>query len=75
VTEAEAKARCAQLAQEHPDRATANWIPIRQKDGFWAVARIGLPPPLDPAATEKTRDSSRPVTDNPGPEPPWINPP
>jgi hypothetical protein len=74
MTEDEAKARCAQLEAEHPDRATTNWIPAKQKDGSWAVARIPLPPPLDLSSTSETRPSGRLQGEDPRTEPPWLNP-
>jgi len=73
VNEQEAKDRCAQLAAEHPDRASNNWLPVKQKDDTWSVARIPLPPPVDGGA--ENRDDSRPVADDPRAENPWINPP
>jgi hypothetical protein len=60
MTEQEAKDRCAQLAAEHPDRATTNWLPVKQKDGTWAVARIPLPPPAK-AEGEETKSEPRPM--------------
>jgi len=74
MTEQEAKDRCAQLAAEHPDRATTNWLPVKQKDGTWAVARIPLPPPAKPSG-ESTKADHEPLPANPRAENPWINPP
>lgn len=73
MTEDEAKARCAQLAAEHPDRDRANWVPAKQKDGSWAVARIPLPPPLDPTQTRETRPDLD-LPEGPPRPGPWINP-
>ncbi len=68
MTEEEAKARCTQLAAEHPDRERNQWLPVKAKDGTWSVARIGVPPPLDPTATTESHDSSRPAADDPSSE-------
>lgn len=73
MTEEEAKARCAGLAAEHPDRERANWVPVKQKDGTWAVARIPLPPPLDPNQTEETRPEPH-LPDEAYRPGPWLNP-
>ena len=73
MNEQEARDRCAELAAEHPDRATSNWIPVKQKDGTWGVARIGLPPPAK--ATGESRAERDPLAQNPRAENPWINPP
>lgn len=75
MTEDEAKARCTQLGVEHPDRARVNWIPVKQKDGSWAVARIPLPPPVKADQTQESHNDSRPLRENPRGENPWINPP
>jgi hypothetical protein len=64
MNEQEAKDRCAQLAAEHPDRASTNWIPVKQKDGAWAVARIGLPPPVK-ADGEEIRANPPTIADDP----------
>ena len=75
MTEDEAKARCAQLASEHPDRGQVNWIPVKQKDGSWAVARIPFPPPVKTNQTQESQTDSRPLRENPRAENPLINPP
>jgi hypothetical protein len=64
MNEQEARERCAQLAAEHPDRATNNWVPVQQKDGTWAVAHIPLPPPID-AEGSATAEKARPPADTP----------
>lgn len=64
MNEQEAEERSAQLAAEHPDRATHSWIPVKQNDGTWAVAKISLPPPVSPTGTEIKADP-RPLPDNP----------
>lgn len=75
MTEDEAKARCAQLASEHPDREQVNWIPVKQKDGSWAAARIPLPPPVKTNQTRESQTDSRPLRENPRAVNPLINPP
>jgi hypothetical protein len=74
MTEEEAKERCARLAAEHPDRETTNWVPIKQKDGTWAVARIPLPPPLDPQQTQGTRREPSPHEGEDLRGKPWLTP-
>lgn len=68
MDEEEAKARCAQLSAEHPDREHNQWLPVKAKDGTWSVARIGVAPPINPAETTESQDSSRPAADDPSPE-------
>lgn len=67
MDEQEAKARCAQLAAEHPDRERNHWIPVKGKDGTWSVARIGLPPPTEPGGTE-IQEKPRPPAEDPSSE-------
>lgn len=74
MTEEKAKERCAQLAAEHPDRERTNWVPVKQKDGTWAVARIPLPPPLDPSQTKGSRRHPRPNEGEDVRADPWIKP-
>lgn len=74
MNEQEAKDHCAQLVASHPDRATTNWLPVKQKDGTWAVARIGLPPPAQ-SSGKQVKSEPKPLADNPRAENPWINPP
>jgi hypothetical protein len=74
MNEQEAKDRCAQLTREHPDRRTHRWMPVRSKDGEWAVAKINLPPTTAPTGTE-TRAAPRPDADDPRILPPWLDPP
>jgi hypothetical protein len=73
MTEQEAKEQCTQLAAEHPDRGTHRWIPT-QRDGEWAVAKIGLPPPSNDGSPEVRADERPPTPDDPRTEPPWLNP-
>jgi hypothetical protein len=74
MNEEEAKARCAQLAAEHPDRERNQWLPVKAKDGTWSVARIGLPPAADPTGTA-TQAQPRPTAEDPRENFPWLNPP
>ncbi len=60
VNEIEAKEECARLGAEHPDRQTHRWVPTK-RDGEWAVAKIGLPPPADDITAELRADE-RPST-------------
>lgn len=60
MTEAEAGARCAELAASHPDRATQRWRPREEADGSWSVVKIALPN-VGPTIAE-TRADERPAT-------------
>jgi hypothetical protein len=72
MNEQEAKERCAELAAEHPDRETHQWVPVRDKDGGWTVAKIDLPPPATPTGTATRRETLRP-SDHPQGNP-WLDP-
>jgi hypothetical protein len=74
MTEAEAKARCAELATSHPDRKKSNWIPVEQKDGTWAVARIPLPPPVTLDQTGESRRDPGPQEGEDLRKKPWLHP-
>jgi hypothetical protein len=73
MDEQEAKDRCAQLAREHPDRQTHQWVPVQSKDGSWSVAKINLPPVAQPTGTQT--QASQPDPNDPRHLPPWLNPP
>lgn len=60
MTQMEAKAACARLAETHPDRATHQWLPRHVAVG-WQVVKVGIPPPADPLHAE-TRVDERPST-------------
>jgi hypothetical protein len=72
MTEDEAKAECARLAEEHPEREKSHWVPVRQGDA-WAVARLPFAPPPRPTGTE-VREQPRPPADDPRSKP-WLDPP
>jgi hypothetical protein len=74
MDEREAIDRCAELAREHPDRRSTNWVPVMQKDGSWAVARIPLPPPVDLDRTQGTRREPSPHEGEDVSTDPWIKP-
>ena len=74
MTEQEAKARCQQLAAEHPDRETHRWVPTKAKDGNWSIAKINLPPPKPPTGSE-TRVTKSESGEDPRVLPPWLDPP
>lgn len=60
MTEEQARARCADLAKSHPDRATHQFLPKRVEGG-WGVVKIGVPPPEEVLNAE-TRADERPAT-------------
>ena len=74
MEEREAKDRCDELAREHPDRETVNWVPVKQKNGGWAVARIPLPPPIDMERTQGGRREPSPHEGEDLRVDPWIKP-
>ena len=47
---AEAEQLRTKLAAEHPDRTTHRFI-LSERDGEWTVAKVALPPGLDPSGT------------------------
>ena len=60
MTEDQARAECARLAREHPERETSQFLP-REVEGGWAVVKVGLTPPLDNLNPE-VKAASRPET-------------
>jgi hypothetical protein len=74
VNEQEAKNRCAELARTHPERDTTNWVPVEQRDNTWAVARIPLPPPIDPQQTRGTHREPSPQEGEDLRGKPWLTP-
>jgi len=59
MTEAEARARCAELAREDPGRETHRWFVREEADG-WAVVKVALPEglrlrPLTPTIEAKPK--------------------
>ncbi len=45
MDEAQAKARCEELAATSPERSTHSWVPKKQPDGSWAVVKLAVPTP------------------------------
>ncbi|MBK8293583.1 MAG: hypothetical protein IPK93_01970 [Solirubrobacterales bacterium] len=43
MTEREAKARCAMLTAESPERTTHSWIPREGADGSWVIVKLSVP--------------------------------
>jgi hypothetical protein len=43
MTESEARAESERLAAEHPDRATATWVPREEASGEWVVVKVPRP--------------------------------
>ena len=74
MTEQEAKERCRQLSEEHPDRFTHQWVPTR-RGSEWTVAKIGVPPASVDATPEIRAEEKRSVPDDPRDQTPWLNPP
>jgi hypothetical protein len=59
MTESEARARCAELASEHPERETHRWFAREEADG-WEVVKVAMPDgmrirPLTPAVEAKPK--------------------
>ena len=62
MTQEEAQAECARLAEEHPDRETHRFLPREGEDGAWSVVKIGLPPVLVEPLGQETRADEKPST-------------
>ena len=64
MTEEQARAECARMALEHPDRRTHQFLPRRGDDG-WTVVKVAIPPPLDQLGTEVRADERPEVAEDP----------
>lgn len=60
MTRDEAKAECARLAKEHPDRETHRFVPREVEEGIWAVAKVGLPPVTAKPPGQEARVNQKP---------------
>ncbi len=60
MTRDEAEREAGRLAAEHPDRATHRFLAREQRDGSWAVVKVGLPPAG--VLTPETRAEEKPPT-------------
>lgn len=60
MDEAQARARCAELAANSPDRSTHSWLPKQQPDGSWKVIKLAVPSPgsSDGVRTVSTREEA-----------------
>jgi hypothetical protein len=68
VTREEAEKLCQRLASDSHERETHHWVPHRQRNGEWSVAKIGLPPTKSSGGTPETRADEKPATpDDPRP--------
>lgn len=63
MTEQEARAECARLTAEHPERDTHRWV-ATQRGEEWIVAKIGLPPATDDITAELRADERPPTPDD-----------
>jgi hypothetical protein len=48
MDEAEARARCAELAESSPDRSTHSWVAKQLPEGEWTVVKLAVPAPKSP---------------------------
>ena len=64
MTEDQARAECARLAREHPDRRTHQFLPRHTDDG-WTVVKVAIPPPLDQLGTEVRADERPEIAEDP----------
>lgn len=64
MTEERARAECARLAREHPDRRTHQFLP-RHGDGGWTVVKVAIPPPLDQLSGEVRADERPEIAEDP----------
>ena len=68
MTRAEAEAECERLRTESPERHTHRWVPTKDGEGGWQVAKIGLPPADEEVTGTETRADEKPPTpDDPRP--------
>jgi hypothetical protein len=65
VTEQEARVLAEELAKTHPDRETHRFVPRKEGDGDWMVAKINLPPVRDELSAETRADERPPTADDP----------
>lgn len=56
MDEAQARKRCEELAAAAEDRSAHSWIPRRQSDGSWVVAKVAVPPPDGPKVIREGRE-------------------
>ena len=78
MTEEQARAECARLAREHPDRGTHQFLP-RHGDEGWTVVKVAIPPPLDQLSAEVRADERPEVGEDPRDAHmrnigPWVGP-
>jgi hypothetical protein len=68
MTRDEAEARCRELSETHPERATHRWFPRREANGGWVVAKVDVPAGtrIDPLGTS--------IRAEPAPPPPQPDP-
>ena len=76
MTREEAVAQSKRLAQEHPDRGAATWLPKQEESGEWIVVKVpGRKPQLDRDGLETGVEESvrpHPSQDVPSePKPYW----
>ncbi len=77
-----AEHECKRLHEEHPERATNQWIPRQAANGEWEVVRVPLPAGLrrDPLkATVEAKPKPQQSDDGPlwrsaGGVPPYVGP-
>jgi hypothetical protein len=65
MTRDEAQALCARNSEEHPDRATHQWMPREQDDGEWTVVSLRLPKGAGPPAPLKATVETKPKPPEP----------
>ena len=65
MTEDQARARCAELAETSPERMTHSWIAREGEDGGWSVVRLAIPPSAPPAGTASKSPESKGIRDDP----------
>lgn len=67
MDEAEARARCAQLAESSDDRSTHSWLPKQKSDGSWTVVKLAVPSPAGPDTVKTVSTGNESAKDDPRP--------
>jgi len=67
MDEAEARARCAELSENSPERTTHSWIPREQADGSWKVVKLAVPSPSSPETVKTVSAKDQIAQDDPRP--------
>lgn len=65
MTEQEARARCARLSAESPERLTHSWLPRKSSSGEWKIVRLAVPSPAAPDSVITTASTEQSIKGDP----------